>query len=301
MSYVDVRKVVRYPPEAFVVATPADLSSGENRVADYTTFPPYVIVLQGFSFAALDGASFYVDVDGRSRYVYLENLASARGLDFEEGVKVPATRAAYLKLYSPSSVSGYQLRHRVVVFRPTTALKMQLGMELTARDRELAGKLDLVRLLGVSTPKPFDLAAGVERVFTVAGKQSPTAAETRTVARLVAPDGHKLILLAVSAARPVAPGKAYLHVYRDDLEVMKLDLYCLPSLSYEAPVRVVALDKVTVDLEMLGAGSYSVRLVYGVGRLTVKEKIAWGLELTAGERSLAEELSLFDKVEAGVE
>ena len=82
--------------------------------------------------------------------------------------------------------------------------------------------------------------------------------------------------------------------------VDSLDLYCLPSLSYEAGVRVVALEKLEATLDVRTAGTYYVRLVYGVGRLTLREKIMWGLDLTPDERALAEEQDLFDKVEAGV-
>jgi hypothetical protein len=293
---VDVRKVVKYPPEAFISAAPVDLVAGDNRVAEYVGFAPYMLVIQGLSFSPHDGLTFHLDVDGYVDAVRLDNLASVRGLDFEEAVKVPVTRYATMRITSPASVSAYQLRHRVVVFRPTVAIKLQLGLRLTSEEEELAERYGVKELLKLKVPEPFNLYSGVEELREVAVKLSASG----SVARLVVPRGRKLVLLGVSAARPPSPGSAYLRVFRDDVEVMSLDLYCLPSLSYEAPIRVVALDKLIVELDAKASRDYYVRLVYGLGRLTITEKVMWGLDLSPEERALAESQNIYERVRAGV-
>jgi hypothetical protein len=293
---VDVRRAVKYPPEAFISAAPVDLVAGDNKVAEYAGFDPYILVIQGLSFNRADGLVFHLDADGYTDVARLDNLGSARGLDFEEAVKVPVVRYATMRITSPASMSAYQFRHRVVVFRPTVAMKLQLGLKLTSEEEELAERYGVEELLKLKTPEPFNLYSGVEELREVAVKLSASGA----VARLVVPKGKKLVLLGVSATRPPSPGSAYLRVFRDDVEVMSLDLYCLPSLSYDAPVRVVALDRLVVELDAKTPGDYYVRLVYGVGRLTVTEKVMWGLALSPEERALAEREGVFERVKVGV-
>jgi hypothetical protein len=293
---VDVRKATKYPPEAFISATPVDLAAGDNKVAEYAGFEPYILVVQGLSFAPRDGLVFHLDVDGYSDVARLDNLASTRGLDFEEAVKVPVTRYAAMRITSPAPASAYQFRHRVVVFKPTVAMKLQLGLRLTSEEAELAEKYDVRELLGLKTPEPFSLYSGVEELRTVSVKLSSSG----TVARLAVPSGRKIILLGISATRPPSPASAYLKIGRDDVDVVGLDLYCLPSLSYEALVRVVALDKLVAELDVRAPGDYYVRLVYGTGKLTVAEKAMWGLPMTPEERALAEREGVFERVKVGV-
>jgi len=293
---VEIRKVLKYPPEAFLYAMPFNLLAGDNKVSEYSGFDPYVLVIQGLSFAAQDGLIFHADVDGFTDVVRLDNLASVKGLDFEEGVKFATTKRTTMRITTTSSVPGYAWRHRVVVFEPTVSMKLQLGLPLTQRDSELAEKFGLRQALKASVPKPYDLYEGVEELRTVSAKLTSSG----TVIRVVVPKGKKIVLLGVAAARPSAPASAYLNVSRDNVDALSLDLYCLPSLSYEAGVRVVALEKLEATLDVRTSGTYYVRLVYGVGRLTLREKVMWGLDLTPDERALAEEQDLFDKVEAGV-
>jgi len=293
---VDVRRVVRYPPEGFLHALPVDLAAGTNKVADYAGFEPYVLVLQGLSFSRVDGVSFSANVDGYTDVVKLADLGSARGLDFEEDVKVPVTKAATLLLTATTATSGFPWRHRVLVFRPTVAMKLQLGLRLSPDEQELAVKYDLQRLLSLETPKPFDLAYGVEEWREVAVKLTSSG----TVVRVAVPRGKKVVLAGVATERPTAPASAYLTVVRDGTEVMRLDLYCLPSLGYLAPLRVVSLDALEAELSAAAVGTYRVRLVYGIGRLTVREKVMWRLDLTAAERAVAEAEDLYERVEVGI-
>jgi len=294
---IDIRRVTKYPPEAFVSASPTDLSAGDNKVAEYVGFSPYVLVLQGLSFSRYSGLKFTVDADGLSGVERIDDASSARGLDHEESIKIPATRIATLRMNAPATVTGYQWRHRVVVFRPTVLLKMQLGLQLTDEERALAEKYGLPGLLSLAKPTPYDIREGIEEWRTVA----VSLASSGTILRLPVPSGKKVVLAGVSAVRPSSPASAYLSVSRDDVDdVLDLDLYCLPSLEWEAPVRVVSLEKLTVDLDVKTSGTYNVRVTYGIGRLTLPDKVRWGLDLTADERKIAEEEGLFERVRVGI-
>jgi len=294
---IDVRKVVKYPPEALVSAIPVDLTAGDNKVAEYVVFSPRILVFQGFSFSRVDGLNFYANVDGFAKAVNLDNLGAVKGLDYEEDLKFPAVKSCTLKIYAPTAVSGYQLRHRVIVFEPTTVLKLLFGLELTHRDRELAKKYGLEELLKATIAKPFELWGGVEKIFTMTEKLSSSG----NIARIVVPEGYKAILMSISVLRPDSAGKAYIDVSRDDVETLHLDPYCLANLSYNVPMRVVGLDKIVIDLDVRVSGDYYVRVVYGLGKLTVREKIMWKLGLSDEEKRVAESLDLYDRVEAGVE
>jgi len=293
---VEIRKVLKYPPEAFLSALPVNLIAGDNKVADYSGFDPYILVIQGLSFSPQDGLSFHIDADGYTDMVRLDNLASVKGLDFEEVVKIPVTKRATFRIISPVSISTYQWRHRVMVFKPTTVLKLQLGLPLSSDDEELVRKYGLAQMLRLYNPEPFNIYSGIEMWNSVSVKLSTSG----TVRRILTPKGMKVILAGISVSRPTAPASAYLNIVRDDIDVMTLDLSCLPSLSYEVPVRVVALNKLEVSLDVRVAGDYYVRLVYGIGRLTLRDKIAWDLDLTSDEMVEAEEKDLVDKVLAGV-
>jgi hypothetical protein len=77
-------------------------------------------------------------------------------------------------------------------------------------------------------------------------------------------------------------------------------MYALPSLSYNAPIRIVATDKLEVNVAVAAAGTYYVRATIGIGSLTIPEKIKWGIPLSTEERKIAEQEDLYDKVEAGL-
>ena len=296
---LDVRKITRYPPEYFISAQPVDLSVGDNRVSVYASFDPYVIVFHGAGFTANDNLSFSLDADGYTDALKMSNLTAVKGIDYDEDFKIPTTKTAVLRLYnaSTSTVTGYAWRHRVGVFKPTVAMKMQLGLKLTPDEQELASKYGLTEALTLTTPAPFDPYAGLEEYRVAAVKLTSSG----TVLRLSAPRGKKIVLVGIAVQRPSAPAQAYLSITRDNVDLPELDLYCLPGLTQQAWLRVVSVDKLEVELDAKASGTYYVRAVYGLGRLTVREKIAWMLELTTAERQLAESEGLYEKVEAGVQ
>jgi hypothetical protein len=295
---IEIRRVFKYTTESFLDATPIDLLAEDNKVAEYVGFTPYILSIQGLSFNKVDGLTFHADADGYSDVVRIDNLISAKGLDYEESVKFPVTQVATMRITSTAPVTRYQWRHKVTVFKPTVALKLQLGQQLTTQEVAIADKYGLPQALKVSTPKPFDIYSGIEEWRTAATKLSASG----TVLRVAVPRGKKVILTGISATRPTSPASAYLNVKRDDTDkTLYLDLYCLPSLSYDAPVRIISLSKLEVALDAVAAGTYYVRLTYGIGKLTLVEKAMWAPdELTETERREAEEKEIFEKIEAGV-
>jgi hypothetical protein len=222
----------------------------------------------------------------------MQNLNASRGLDYEDELKVPITKSARLRLYTTSAVSAYQWRHRIMVLPKTTALKILLGLPLTDRDIELDSKFGISDTIASYPAEPVDLLKGVEQIKSTANVLTSSG----TLFKQVVPKGWKLILLDISVVRPASPATLYIDVERDDIDILHLDAYCLPSLEYRCPIRVVATDKI----EITASGACTARVTYGLGRLTIAEKIRWGIDLTSKEKEIADKFGLFDRVEAGV-
>lgn len=294
---VEIKRVVKYPPEIFIEALPFNLLAGDNKVALYAGFSPYILGFQGFSFSQIDGLKFYANVDGISEVVRMDNLVASKGLDYEEDMKFASYMNAELRIYAPTAIPNYAWRYKVAVFKPTTVLKLKLDIPLSSEDKRLEEKYNLKKQLKLKTPQQFDPYFGIEEWRT----QSIRMTGSGTVLRKTVPTGMKYIITNISATRPISPGSAYIRVERDNIEnVLVLDLYCLQSLSYNYPIRIVALEDLEVTLEVVSPGTYDVRVVYGIGKITLKEKVMWGIDLDESERKLAEEEDLFDKVAAGV-
>jgi hypothetical protein len=290
---VDIRKVAKYPPECFVSAMPMDLIAGDNKVAEYFTPDNYVLSLYGVSFNKIGSdVSFYADVDGVTNTVQIPSASLAiRGLDYEEELKVPITKTAKLRIYTPQDNQGYMFRHRIAVLPKTTALKILLGLPLNDRDKQLDQKFGISDMISGYPAEPIDLLKGVEQIKSTA--VSLTSAGT--VFKQVVRKGWKLILLDISMVRG-DPGSLYIDVKRDNIDTLHIDSSCMPDLPYKCPIRIVATEK----MEITASSACSVRLTYGLGRITLSEKLRWGIELTPTERDLATKMDLFDKVEAGV-
>jgi len=219
---IDVKRVTRYPPEIFLQAKPFNLAMGVNKIAEYVGFrPPYIIATHGISFARRDDLIFHLDVDGFTDVVRLENLGAIKGLDYEEEVKIPATRSMTMRITAPTAIADYQLRHKTLVTKPNTVLRKVLDMPLTNQDRKLDQKYAIEEILAKERPKPFDPYQGVERVYPI----SSVLTASGVLFRFNVPDGYKAILLDLAAHRPTAAAQAYINITRDDdLVLPELDL-----------------------------------------------------------------------------
>lgn len=295
MLELDVRKAVLYPPETFVQARPLDIRAGENPVFDYRGFGPYVIWLEGVSHARYDGMESIIYVDG----VEMARIdhGAVGGLEVDENCRWPAVRSLSLRVVSTVAAAGYQTRHRISAARPTIYAKMWLGMPLTQGEAALAGKHDLRTRLAVKHyPRP-DYWAGVEKVFTLA----KTFAAEGTLWMIRPPAGYKAVLMDISALRPTGPGTARITVSRDHqpYPVMELDPWCLKSLDAPPlPMRVVALDYLLIEAGEV-RGRQGARITYGLGRITIQEKLMWDMPLTGEEEAMADRYGIRELVEVG--
>lgn len=290
VSGLDWRKAVAYPPECFPVTDVVDLQQGAAREVSYTVAEPYALLIHGLSLTRAD-AGLTMDVDG-VRAVELADLRAARGLAREEPVRQLAWSTVQLRILPREAVQGYAWRHKVTVLKPSIALRIASGRPLAAAEEELAARLGLRDLLETGFPPTLPCDWGVEEVREVC------TAAVGTPLSVTPREGRKAVLLGISAT-PVEPGAyATLLVHRDGVDIFEVDTRALPPLEEDMQVRVVALSRLTVTVTG-GSGTVRLRLVYGTGRLTLLEKVMWGLKLTDAERLQAERLNLEERVRAG--
>jgi hypothetical protein len=262
------------------------------------------VQLYGLSFSPLPGGRFSLDVDGSPDVVKIESLDAIRGLDYEEEVRIPARQTLVGRVFNPAGATAYAMRHKVRVDRATPFLKVLFGYPLAgSREVELARKYNMQRVVRTEYLSPLDPYRGLYRVKTYAR----TMASPGVIARITVPKGWRVALLDIVAERPDAPGKAFVVVERDEFPALYLDLYCLPGLSYlnrfehNYSLLINALDWMEVSLDVRAPGTYKVRFIVGLGELLLQDKVRWiPEELTAEERAQAEELNLFELVEAGL-
>jgi hypothetical protein len=304
---LDLKKITRYPPEIFIQAVPIPLVAGDTPVFAYTGIDvlKFIVQLYGLSFSTLAGGRFSLDIEGSPDAVKIESLDAIRGLDYEEEVRIPARQTLVGRIFSPTGVTAYAMRHKVRVDRATPFLKVLFGYPLAgSREEELARRYNMKRIVETEYLTPLDPYRGLYRIKTYAR----TMTSSGVIARIVVPKGWRVALLDIVAERPDAPGKAYVVVERDDAPALYLDLYCLPGLSFlnrfehNYALLINALDWMEVSLDVRAPGTYKVRFIVGLGKLLLQDKVRWvPEELTSEERAQAEELNLFELVEAGLE
>jgi len=307
MPQIDVAKLARYPPEVFLYADTVDLLAGTNTVTSYTNLDRigWVISFYGASFTPLAGGVFSINVDGISNIARIDDLGSVKGIGYEEEFKVAAFKSMVSMIYAPSATSGYAWRYKLRVDKSTPLLKLLLQQTLTDRERSIAEEYGLESIVLRGLVEQFDPYTNLERIVTVAKSMSSTG----TFIRVAVPDGYKLVLLDIAAERPASPDTLTLTVTRDYTTVFDpLDAYCLPGVEhptwfnarYHSALRIVCVEELLVEATVSSGGPYKVRAVYGLGKLTIPEKVKWGLPLTDKERELAERENIYGLVEAGL-
>jgi len=305
MSQVDIRKALKYPPEVFMGTVIKDLSGGLNNIVVYTGLDVAKLFagLVGFSSTAASNVALDVTRDGVSGYATVSDLGAVRGLDYMEELKVGALRDLIVRARAISSVSNFTFRYLIKVSPVKAVHKLLYGGSLLPREKAVAEKLGLTES---TVAFPVDVWNPYKGVLDVKF-QATSVSTTGVVLRVTPPGGYKAVLLGIASERPTAPNSFKIYVSRDGIEnIMELDAYGLPTQTtwWGSPawntMRVVALDELLIEGEVLSGGPYNVRIVYGLAPINIVEKIAWGLELTDEEERIAEKHRLYDMVEAGL-
>jgi len=305
MAVVDIKRVLRYPPEIFMGTVIKDLDEGYNDLVTYTGLDVAKVhaTFMGFSCTPASNVLLEVTKDGIGGYMTVFDLGAVPGLDYHNDARIPAARSIVIRARAISSISNFAFRYLIRASKLRIVHKLLHGIALTPEERRIAERLGLIDSVFAYPSDIWNPYKGITEVHYTA----VTVSQSGAILRVTPREGEKAVLIGILVERPSSPNALYIHVDRDGLDdIMVLDAYALPTIhvGYPTPfwnaMRVIAIDELVVRAEVLSGGPYKVRIVYGRAPIFLAEKIAWGLELSEQERIKAERLGLFDQVEAGV-
>ena len=319
---------VRYPPEKFLETRLIANLAATTREAysEMSMVEPRLMWLRDMSFAVAGArnANLSAIIEGTVADKRYENVLPF-GLSFPEifdklPLNVPFDYNAVVSLYNAAVGALVNIQGRVTwevqTYRVVDKLAMGISYDnLEDEEKRLADKYHLMRSIrGGKLPMEYP-KGDLQYVFpgNFAGAMIVDQ-ETNLISRTV-PDGYKLVLTKLWAARPAANfGNLEIRVYRDRNLFLTLFPYCFPDFTTAAPTRRV----MPLDLWIPALSNLRVTIFSGTGhaaeqamaevelrRLTIWDKMAWGLEkvrriTTDEERDMISELNLRDKLDAGI-
>jgi len=284
-----------YPPERFPVSAKLSLSAGANPLdALMVKDTGYIAVVEAlWSSGDIDRADVNIDSisgaistplrGGRlyiARYMVLETVnisltvSSAKTVCFMALMRFDKRRA----------VAKYMAGRRVSSDELSSILKI---------DPDALTKL---QIYGYKLFDPFQSISIIlpfEKTLTSSG----------TVYNLSIPDGFRATILDLQIDN-TSSVDAYINISRDNMTLPSIYVGASTT-SFLQPLNtslyIHALNSLRIDLDHRGSGqSITVRGVVALARLSIPEKIRWGLTLSADEKIVADRYNLYSLVEAGL-
>jgi hypothetical protein len=299
----------RFFPEELPEAIVTTASTSGVSIASYASFTPFVMLLKKVWTGQTPGTTIRLDSD--SGHAVIESPLVTRPARLPVEMDLIAQES--MDLWAVGTAFPSHCAYTARVTKPTIFEKIKHSITLTDDEKALADEFDIKRkylagILGVRSAEQ----AQFKKIYEVAREVTVTAGSSTRVGRLInVKKGEKAVLLGISVDRDAistafgGPGAndTYFTLNRDviDSAHIKLDCLAMPSLDYEMPCYIPALDKHEIIIESTtGITSLPVRYRYGVANLTLMEKIRWEQSMTADEEKTADEFDLYDSVEAGV-
>jgi len=312
----DPTKAKYYPeelPEAIAINAAASTASG-TEIASYSSFSPYVMQLKKlWTWQTVGAASVTLRVDIDSGHAVIESPLPSRSALFHADLDLIAQDN--MDLWSVG-VTGAGLNsyytYTMRVTKPTIFEKIKHSITLTDDEKALADEFDIKRkhLAGILASRGVNTEQ-FKKIYEVARRVTVAAGGNTRVGRIInVKKGEKAVILGIAvdstAAIALAAGanNTFFTLNRDssDTSYIRLDCASMPTLNYETPCYIPAIDKHEILIESVAGGTIPVRYRYGVANLTLMEKIRWGQEgtMTPDEKKTADEFDLYDSVKAGV-
>lgn len=289
-------KVCAYPPEVFPVADAVNLLAGDNNMLEYTSLKVRntIVSLCGISTQKAD-ARIHIIADNIE--AMKSDLRPSRGLDYNDEVRISANDSMLLKVYSATAINSFASRFLIRMDRATPLVRKYYNLQLDSRDLELLSKYNISDVVS-SEYNPY--SDNVYRISTV--YRSLTSGGT--VFRERVKPGEKISILDISVDDRPDPDTANIIISRDGLIDLELDACCMPTISlssgsrYVSTCKITAVDDVIVSVDT--SEPIGIRVVYLVGKLSLEEKVKWGLKLTQEEQKIAASKNLMELAEVGL-
>ena len=299
---IDIRKGVLYP-EIFLDARVVTAAEGGAEVAAYSGFKPYIAQLKELATSRNPNTTVRVSVDGAAEVISAATLARY-DYDVAEEVDLAALSTLVVTLTSDAgsgNIAGQIVRHSIRIAEPTVYEKIKFGLRLLDKDKELDEKYGITNKIDSGIMKMLD-GAQLLKIKEYATRITAAAGTTVIGRELHATTGMKVVLLGVTSDAPLAPDTVFIRVDRDKYdEIQNYDTYALPTVSEMQKVYIPCTDMIRLTLvNTVPVVNHLVRYKYGIGKLTLLEKIRWNLEIEPEEQEIIDSLELEDVVKAGV-
>ncbi|MEM1544467.1 MAG: hypothetical protein QW795_07270 [Candidatus Bathyarchaeia archaeon] len=291
-------KVCHYPPEVFPVADSVNLLPGDNIMLEYTSLKVRKQILSLYGYATIEtNASLYVLADEKE--VMRTDLRASLGIDANNETRLSANNSLLINVRSTSSLNNFKSRFLIRIDRATPLVRKYYNLPLDDRDIEILNKYDIKEVVS-SEFNPYQ--DNVYEIITIGRRLNSSG----TVFKEKAGKNEKISIvdIAITKNRPDFPDRANIVVYRDGLEPIIMDASCMPYTNFYSggrhlsTCRMTAVDEIEVRVET--NQDIGLRLTYIVGKLTVEEKVKWGLKLSQEEQRYAEKNNLFELAEVGL-
>jgi len=300
---IDPRKCVLYPEvhcdSRVVVAT-----EGGTEVAAYSGFKPFIAQLKELATSRNPATTVRVSVDGAAEVI---NAATLARYDYDVSEEVDLTTLSSLAITLASDVgagaiAGQIVRHAIKITKPTVYEKIKLGMRLSDEEKELDEKYGISKKIDSGIMKMLDSTQFL-KIKEYATRITAAAGGNPIIGREIhATTGMKVVLLGVTSDAPLAPDTVFIRVDRDAYdEIQNYDTFALPTVSEMQNVYIPATDMIRLTLLNTPAvANHLVRYKYGIAKISLLEKVKWGLPIEDKEQAIIDELELESIAKAGV-
>ena len=306
VARIDPRKVRLFPeilPEAISIVS----STSGTSIASYAAYSPFVMFLQKMYTSQTPGTTLRIDND--SGHAVVESPVVTRPERLPVDLDIINTDS--LDLWSAGTAFRTEYAYTLRITKPTVFEKIKYSLPLTEDDVKLAESFDIKRKHIAGVLKMLDVPQ-FKKVIEVSRQVTVAAAGNTRIGRIVnVKKGEKAVIVGIACDRDFitvpmgGPGAndTFVTLNRDiqDLAYVRLDCHSMPSLDYEIPCYIPAVDRHELIVESVtGVTNFPVRYRYGVADLTTLEKIRWEISLTKDEAAIADQFNLYDSVAAGV-
>lgn len=320
-----IKKTV-YPPETVVEARSMDLSSTGAYIplVELTDIPPWLIKLEQIAYEHQADNYVTCRVEGSmAGKPILNDINSLAIPDIDDYIPFNAYFDETMLvrfIAATASADNYKARAVYTVKKPTVADKLALGISkagLTDEELRLDKTYEIQKKLASGElPMPYPKGALIRQmVGTLRKDMTGEATEEKVLEHYVAA-GQKVVLTKLWCKRPTDETNLTIRIYHDKKLYFEINPWALPNLAStvdttimnDRPLELWIPSPTHLKVAMYcGVDETDVRCMakFEVRKMTIWDKIAWNklgdTRITEDwERSMVEELTLEDKLKAGV-
>lgn len=304
---------VKYPPETLLESRLTNIPGNQTDFYwNITDCKDYLLWMRGLSINR--NASIRAFIRGQVGDRNIEDTitfgAAVPNFEDETSINIPFDLTARLELLNVTgvAVNNYQARVRWEVTRYTIIDKILQGVALNDEELAIVTKYELDRKIAAGIlPMPYPKGPLVEE-YTGNWAGAPVANVENTLVERAVPEGYKIILTKVWGTQPVANfGNLEIRVYRERTLYQTLFPYCFPNYTTATrcipPVELWIPSRQHIRVALtstIGHAANFAQATLEIRKLTIWDKLNWGLRLTNQEQNMVDELDLRTKLQAGL-